>query len=170
MERRRITCPESAHLEEVELEPTPLGRVVVSCSRFSPHCEVTCARECTARMDRRERRDTAELRERVLVLCGHDDADMQGAAEQLAEALRRDDFVVEIARADSAPPPQDYEAVVVASTVRRRRLPRATTDYLNVHRDSLAAMPTYYLSVSARAEDIAALATRIADEMPAIDR
>ncbi len=55
MERKLITCPESAHLEEIEMERTPDGIVIISCSRFSPACAVECAVECAVRMNRRDR-------------------------------------------------------------------------------------------------------------------
>jgi hypothetical protein len=48
-----VTCPETAHLEEIEYEDTPCGMVVTSCSRLSPSNSVTCARTCTARLDRK---------------------------------------------------------------------------------------------------------------------
>jgi hypothetical protein len=50
-----ITCPESAHLEQIEYEATPCGLLIVACTRFQPHDAVTCARECAARLDRRSR-------------------------------------------------------------------------------------------------------------------
>jgi hypothetical protein len=55
VERKLITCPESAHLEEIEMERTPDGIVIISCSRFSPACAVECAVECAVRMNRRDR-------------------------------------------------------------------------------------------------------------------
>ncbi len=49
-----VTCPESAHLEEIELESTPLGLLVVSCSAFpGGECPMTCPRTCAARLDRK---------------------------------------------------------------------------------------------------------------------
>jgi hypothetical protein len=51
----RVTCPESAHLEEIEYEDHPLGLLISSCSGFSPACAVTCQRTCAARLDRRRR-------------------------------------------------------------------------------------------------------------------
>lgn len=49
-----VTCPESAHLEMIELEDTPLGILITSCSRFAPGC-IECPRTCAARLDRRDR-------------------------------------------------------------------------------------------------------------------
>jgi hypothetical protein len=50
-----ITCPESAHLEQIEYMDTPLGLLIHRCSRFEPACTVSCARECAARLDRKRR-------------------------------------------------------------------------------------------------------------------
>ena len=57
MERKRITCPETAHLELIDYEPTPLGALIVGCSRFLPRCAVTCSRECAVRLDHRRYRE-----------------------------------------------------------------------------------------------------------------
>ena len=48
-----LTCPETAHLELVELERHPLGLLIESCSRFEPADRVDCPRTCAARLDRR---------------------------------------------------------------------------------------------------------------------
>lgn len=55
MSYRPITCPESAHLEMIELVEDPLGLLVIGCTRFRPPCAVECARTCTARLDQRAR-------------------------------------------------------------------------------------------------------------------
>lgn len=55
MERKLVTCPESAHLEEIEYESSPCGMLIASCTRFQPRSEVSCTRECAARFDRRQR-------------------------------------------------------------------------------------------------------------------
>jgi hypothetical protein len=52
MALRWITCPETAHLEEIEYEDTSLGMLLSACSRYRP-CVVECARTCAARLDRR---------------------------------------------------------------------------------------------------------------------
>jgi hypothetical protein len=57
MERKQIICPETSHVEVIELEPTPFGIVIASCSRFSPPTCVECTCECAARLDRRDRGD-----------------------------------------------------------------------------------------------------------------
>jgi hypothetical protein len=51
---RLITCPETAHLEMIEYEDTPVGCVIAACTRFRPSCAVDCPRTCAARMDRRD--------------------------------------------------------------------------------------------------------------------
>jgi hypothetical protein len=56
MERKRITCPETSHLELIDYERTPLGSLIAGCSRFLPRCAVACSRECAACMDRLARR------------------------------------------------------------------------------------------------------------------
>lgn len=61
-----VTCPEAAHLAEIEYEDHPLGILIVGCSRFSPSCAVTCSRRCAAMLDQKRRGqgyddDTVEL-------------------------------------------------------------------------------------------------------------
>ncbi|HSK04248.1 MAG TPA: hypothetical protein VK932_23505 [Kofleriaceae bacterium] len=63
MERKRITCPETSHLELIDYERTPLGVVIDGCSRFLPRCAVGCSRLCATMMDRREYRTYPEERE-----------------------------------------------------------------------------------------------------------
>ena len=60
MRLKRVTCPETAHLETVELEDHPLGILVAGCSRFTPESEPTCSRRCAGLLDRRGR-STFEL-------------------------------------------------------------------------------------------------------------
>lgn len=55
-----VTCPESAHLEEIEFEDHPDGMEIIACTRFSPRTAVTCGRLCASRLERR-RRSTEEL-------------------------------------------------------------------------------------------------------------
>lgn len=55
MERKPITCPETAHLEQIDLEHTSDGIVISGCSRFNPPDSIDCARECARRLDKRER-------------------------------------------------------------------------------------------------------------------
>ena len=145
--RKPITCPLTGHLETVELEQTPLGLVVERCSRFSPSDRVTCTRECARRLDRRESED--ELTERVLVLYT-DTHRVRPAAEALAAALREEGMVVELAVDDSrtAPPPEDYDALVLVAPLRVWGYARSLTNYMRDHLEALATMPTWFISVS----------------------
>jgi hypothetical protein len=52
---KRVTCPETAHLEVLELDYHPLGILISRCSRFLPGCELACTRRCAALLDRRLR-------------------------------------------------------------------------------------------------------------------
>ena len=65
MERKRITCPETAHLELIDLDRTSLGILIAGCSRFLPRCSIDCSRECAARMDRREHHEPRERRDPI---------------------------------------------------------------------------------------------------------
>jgi hypothetical protein len=150
MERKRITCPETAHLEEVDLDRTPLGIVIAGCSRFSPRGAVDCPRDCAARLDRRVRRDRDDHSERVLVVSSGDDGRTAEIARMLAHDLTTDGLIVEVADLDrgAAPPPSDYEAVVIVSPVRFRRFARSAIAYVEAHRGELSAMPGFWISVS----------------------
>ena len=55
-----VTCPESAHLEMIAFDESPLGVLIDACTRFPLGCQMTCARTCAARLDRRHR-DLDEL-------------------------------------------------------------------------------------------------------------
>jgi len=52
---KQVTCPESAHLEMIEFEDSPLGVLITACTRFKPGCPMSCSRTCAARLDRRDR-------------------------------------------------------------------------------------------------------------------
>src|SRR4051812_47060189 len=110
MERKVITCPHSGHLAEIGLERTSLGVVVTECSATRPGG--TCDTECARRIDLRDRL-AIDLSERVLVL----HATTAAAAEAIAVALRTDAFVVDVADASArgAPPPEDYDVVVLVA-------------------------------------------------------
>jgi hypothetical protein len=47
-----VTCPESGHLEQIELELSPLGILIRRCSAQEGRC-LHCPRTCAARLDRR---------------------------------------------------------------------------------------------------------------------
>jgi menaquinone-dependent protoporphyrinogen IX oxidase len=146
MQRQRITCPETAHLEEIDLERTSAGIVIAGCSYFEPRCAVECTRECARRMDLRDRRDSDDRNERVLVLAPTRDARTESLARQIAAALICDGFSVELADAGSrtAPPPADYKAAVIGSPIASGRYARPVIDYVTSHRDALARMPTFF--------------------------
>jgi len=55
MASRLITCPETAHLELIDFDDSPLGMLISGCSRFQPACAAKCPRTCAARFDRRDR-------------------------------------------------------------------------------------------------------------------
>ena len=63
-----VTCPESAHLEEIDVELDPLGILVNRCSAFSPCEAVDCARTCAVRLDHRRQRAAESRVGRVLEL------------------------------------------------------------------------------------------------------
>lgn len=142
MERKRITCPETAHLEVIELEHTPCGIVIAGCSRGVP-----CSHECARRMDLRD--GTDQRNERVLVAFASYDGATQGVAQTIADALRRDGLAVEVADVARgvAPPPEDYDAVVLGSRVRFGIPSRAAVDYVGRYREALRAMPAFWFTV-----------------------
>jgi hypothetical protein len=47
-----VTCPETAHLEEIQYVDSPLGILISGCSRLAE--DGMCTRECAALMDRRD--------------------------------------------------------------------------------------------------------------------
>ena len=53
MARQQIACPETANVELIDYERTPLGVVITGCSRFLPRCALVCSRGCAACMDHR---------------------------------------------------------------------------------------------------------------------
>jgi hypothetical protein len=160
MERKSITGPETAHLEQVELERTPHGIVISTCTRFEPPCAVHCTRECARRMDRRDRLAIDDRWERVLVI--HADAPwMRSIAEYLASLLARDQLIVDVAAAsDTVPPLADYEAVVIGTVVRLGRLPRSIARYIARNREILETMPSFLFSLGRITEFLGAPSKR----------
>lgn len=146
MQREWITCPESAQLEEIDAEPTPFGLVVIGCSRFEPRCALSCTCACARRLDLRDRTDDAS--DRVLIVFTRA-AGTRSVAAALAEELARDGLVVELADADThaAPPPHDYDAVIIGSPARLGRRARVIIEYIARHRDALASMPAFWFAV-----------------------
>lgn len=146
-DRKRITCPETARPAEIELEQTPLGVVITSCSHFVPRCAVACTRDCAVRIDNRGRTDSDA--ERVLVVYAGNDPRTCSLAHGLAEQLARDGFIVE--RADATvgkpPPPQDYDAIVIGARTGLGGCPRPIAAYLREHKQTLVEMPAFFFTV-----------------------
>ncbi len=149
MERQRITCPETAKREEIEIDRTPCGIVITGCSRFEPCSAVECTRACAVRLDRRDRRGVDDIAPRVLVVYTSRYEQTKAIALALADHLSRDDLTAELADADAGtvPPSADYEAVVIGSSTRFGRHPHSVIEYIVRFRDALAAMPSFFFSV-----------------------
>jgi len=62
MEKKLVTCPETAHLEEIGYLADSDGEilVVLRCSRFDPPAEITCAATCALRINCRVARAKAQ--------------------------------------------------------------------------------------------------------------
>jgi menaquinone-dependent protoporphyrinogen IX oxidase len=149
MERKRITCPETGRLEDVELDRTPLGLIVTGCSSHRDDA-FACPCECARRMDRRDRADVEG--ERVIVILASLRDRVARVASTLVRDLADDGLTVELAELGtrSMPPLEDYDAVVIGAQVRFGRHARAVIDYIREHREALAAMPAFFYSVGGR--------------------
>jgi len=153
MEHKRITCPETGHLEEIDFARAPAGLLTDGCSRFYPRCALACTRECAKRIDRREHLDIDD-QDRILVVASGMHVHTRRIGEEIADALRQDNFVVELAtlEAGGTPPLEDYDGVVIGAPVRLGERARVLGDYLRAHRDSLAAMPGFFFAVGSCSE------------------
>lgn len=49
-----VTCPETAHLQEIDYVDDPHGLLIIGCSAWTPECPASCARTCAARLDRKK--------------------------------------------------------------------------------------------------------------------
>jgi Flavodoxin domain len=145
--RLLLTCPETAHLEEVELEPTPLGVVIVGCSRYREG-NLSCPRECARRMDRRVHLDV-DGRERVLLVLADLDDAAADVGRALAAQLGADGFTTEVAAlgAPPLPPFAEYDAVVIGACVRWGWHDRALIGAIREQRRALEARPAFFYSV-----------------------
>jgi len=161
MSKKLVTCPETGHLEEIELAHTTSGIVILRCSRFSPPCALDCPRECARRMDRRERAALLiEATERVLVVVAGGDPGTRAAAAALAGLLHDDGLTVDVADVAAAlPPPQDYDAIVIGCGQRYGSGVRALLAYVDANRE-LSAMPAFFFGT--RPAAATATSTRIA--------
>lgn len=161
-ERKRITCPETGSLEEVELERTPLGLIITGCSRYRDGA-LACPRECARRMDRRDRM-AVDDRDRILLVLAnlHDDAAQ--VATMLAEELATDGVTVELAAlgARSVPPLADYDAAVIGAQAHLGHDDRAVMDYIGDHVAELATLPAFFYSVGGRGFHFESYARRMA--------
>jgi hypothetical protein len=59
MPQKLITCPDTAHLEQIEYDDHSLGLLIVDCTAL--RCDAQCERSCAARLDRRRRTALADL-------------------------------------------------------------------------------------------------------------
>jgi hypothetical protein len=169
MERRAITCPHTAHLEVIDHERSPLGMLVTGCTRFAPG-DVRCNRECARRFDLRDRANNADPTERVLVVY----AGSREPAEAIAQALRADDFTVELAdaRLQGAPPPEDYDAVVLVARASGLDHTRYIDAYAREHQETLRDRPSRVFTLPRRwsqrslERKAMAFAQLLADDIP----
>ncbi len=169
METKKVTCPATGRVEELELERTPCGIVVAGCSHFTPTGAVTCDRACACLLDREDADREARQDRVLLVYAKH--RWTHPVIEQLVELLRRDGLVVELADADSTtpPPPEDYDAIVIGTPQRFGVISRAVLDYIDSHIDSLEDMPGFFFTVGA-ATDAARLIARKTGWLPTRSR
>jgi menaquinone-dependent protoporphyrinogen IX oxidase len=148
MDHKDVTCPETGNREAIDVEPTHVGLVVTGCTRFEAGCEPGCTRECARFIDVRDRGDQ-DWTERVLVTyASSDDGRTRAIAQILADDLKRDGLIVEVSDARLAPPPEDYDAVVIGSAIRFGRAARPAVRYIEEHREALNTMPAFWFSVS----------------------
>ena len=155
MERRHVICPVTGRLEEVDLERTAAGVVITGCTRFEPREAVDCGRACAPDIDRSDRRNIDDRVERLLVVTPGSDELTRSLAQVLTEDLARDGLTAELADAGvrTAPPPEDYEAVVICSRLRFGRHPRSLIDYIARNRAALAGMPAFCVTLTTRPHD-----------------
>lgn len=148
MARKWITCPETCHLAQIDVERTSRGCVILDCSQFHPPDSASCTRECARRMDRRDQLDSDE-RERVLVLLATAHEPTAWIADILGEHLKADDLVVERATLGKGVPPPfaDYDAAVIGASPGLRGRSGRLADYVHAHAAELAAMPLFVFAV-----------------------
>jgi len=169
MDRRAITCPVTADLEAIDYERTSLGVIVEGCTRF-PSGDIQCSCECARRMDRHDRADCGDATERVLVVY----AGERAPAAAIAHTLRADDFTVELADAcvAGAPPPEDYDAVVLVVRPGWFHHARAIEAYVRAHEHGLRVRLTRTFTVPRRwargsvARRVNAFTRLLADDIP----
>lgn len=82
---------------------------------------------------------------RVLVAYAGGDRSLAAIAAALAVHLSSDQLTVELAdiQTGCAPPPADYDAVVIGAFVTRNGPSRSILDFIAEHRDELSTIPSY---------------------------
>jgi len=159
-------------LEVIDCERTPLGMLVTGCTRFSSGA-VGCNGECARRFDARDRANNADPTERVLVVY----AGSREPAEAIAQVLRADDFTVELAdaRLHGAPPPEDYDAVVLVVRSSGLDHTKEIDAYAREHEEGLRDRPSHVFTVPRRwsqqslERKVIAFARLFADDIPSAD-
>ena len=76
METKLVTCPETAHLQQIDFDVHPLGMLIQGCTRFHPRTRLACARTCARLFDIRAR-------------AGHDDTDDDEPDPTCTSSFRR---------------------------------------------------------------------------------
>jgi menaquinone-dependent protoporphyrinogen oxidase len=87
---------------------------------------------------------------RILVLYAGRHGHTRAIAERIAEDLRAEGHEVELgdARLPGAPPPEDYDMVILGSSVVLGHHAVDVRNYITSHHEALAEMPTAFFSVS----------------------
>ena len=85
---------------------------------------------------------------RILVVYGTTEGHTAKVAGAITETLHRAGAVVDVSAADDpAPPPDGYDAVVVAASVHAGRYQRSVERWVKRHAAALARKPTAFVSV-----------------------
>jgi hypothetical protein len=151
---KKITCPETGHLEEVALESTPCGMLVLGCSRLEREDRSECPRECTRRLDQRARRESGRMALRgesvLLVIARLDGGAPALIANVLAAALAHESLNVEVALSDGDEPPPSphaYAGVILGGIERYGDYAKSLVAYARAHRTTLDAMPSAFFAL-----------------------
>ncbi len=113
-------------------------------------------------MDRRDRVNDDADKARVLIVYANARR-ARPVAQALASLLSKDGLTVELADADcgTAPPLDDYDAVIIGTAQRFHRHPRSIVQYVASQGKALATMPGFLFFIGgAAAEDLGSLAER----------
>lgn len=88
------------------------------------------------------------MTKRILVAYHSSEGQTETVAHRIADTLRAAGVDVDLADADSAPPPDGYNAVVAGDSIHAGRHSRALSTYLSHHAETLAALPVAIFQVS----------------------